>query len=295
MKRFIILAAALLGICTTAAATSPIDNPSAATEQQTAPFTHLSIDDVFEPLMDITLNEKNYSSIFENEFFAFLKKLHDKYDICVTCNLFYRTRGEATLDDVTTAFKEEFEANAHWLKFSWHGRNGYERYNSPELNKEAAESYVATNEAIRRFAGEEALTTFIRPSFFSGNKELWRMLSATEYGLDGIYCSDDGREADAGLTAEERDRMAADHSLTDDEGVHYVRSMVRFDGKRAEQGEEIVRNVLDRERPVEIYGIFMHQQSIIPYNADACAACENAIKILHSNNIPFAFPKRKTN
>lgn len=284
MKKILLLAIAIIGMATIALA---------ATKPEQKQFAHFSIDDVFEPLIDITENADTYSSIFENEFFAFLKDLHDKYDITVTCNLFYKGRGEKSLDDVTDRFKKEFRANSDWLKFSWHGRNGYERYTDPKLNNEAVESYIATNDAICRFAGKKSLTTFIRPSFFSGNKELWKMMRATEYGFDGMYGSDDGRAADAGLDEDERAEIATNYIYTSADGIQYVKSIVRFDNKNAEQGREIINAVINRENPVAIHGIFMHQQSIIPYNADACAACEEAIKILHGKGIPFAFPKGK--
>ncbi len=266
---------------------------AAVAQENAGAVAHFSIDDVLEPLQDITVNREKYASIFENDFFAFLKELHDEYGICVTCNLFYRSHPEFTLADVTDAFKDEFQANASWLRFSWHGRNGFERYTDPSLNGEAVASYEAVNGEICRFAGKESLSTFIRPSFFSGNKALWALFAATEYGLEGIYGADDEREANAGLDAEERKEINTNYEYTDPEsGIRYVKSFVRFDGKSAGQGRTIVEQVYNSGKPLSLYGIFMHQQSITPLDANACEACREAVRFLREKGVAFSFPKK---
>ncbi len=49
---------------------------------------HFSIDDVNPGFRDLTYNEKKYKSFFDQSFFKYLKKLHDKYDAKVTIYCF---------------------------------------------------------------------------------------------------------------------------------------------------------------------------------------------------------------
>lgn len=72
---------------------------------------HLSFDDVINVFRDLTINESNYNSLFENSTLGWLKELHEKYGIVVSCFVYYRD-GDFCLENCTTKFKTEFENNS---------------------------------------------------------------------------------------------------------------------------------------------------------------------------------------
>ena len=57
---------------------------------------HISFDDVYECLYDITVNE--YNSAFENTMLADLKKLHEEYGAVFTLNCFIKGGADIFLD-----------------------------------------------------------------------------------------------------------------------------------------------------------------------------------------------------
>ena len=127
----------------------------------------ISSDDNILFLADITKNKDTYTSIFDNPYLAVYKKAHDLYGAKVHLNLFYafdRTaarlfadeRPDFNLSMVTDQFKAEWEANADWLKLSFHSFAEYP--DKPYVNA-TAEKITADFEAVRRevlrFAGEK--------------------------------------------------------------------------------------------------------------------------------------------
>ena len=76
-------------------------------------LAYFFIDDTIWCFRDIT--RKNAASIYDNDFFAMLKKAHDDYGMTVQLNLFYRTDffyggEEFCLSEVPEKYKPEFEA-----------------------------------------------------------------------------------------------------------------------------------------------------------------------------------------
>ena len=128
----------------------------------------ISSDDNILFLADLHENRHRYRSIFDNPYLAVYKKAHDLYGAKVHLNLFYcfdRTaaahfreeRPDFDLSMMTDAYKEEFRANAHWLKFSFHARAEFPdkpyKFAAPET---ILTDYHAVRSEVIRFAGAEA-------------------------------------------------------------------------------------------------------------------------------------------
>ena len=95
------------------------------------------IDDVIWPFRDLTRNRPK--SIFDQHLLGMLKEAHEKYDLKVTINCFYRTDysygdDEFTLAEMTDAYKAEWEANSDWLKIGYHSKQEFPDY--PLINVE---------------------------------------------------------------------------------------------------------------------------------------------------------------
>ena len=130
----------------------------------------LSSDDNILFLQDITAHQEEYRSIFDNPYLAVYKKAHELYGAKVHLNLFYAfdraaaasfsgERPDFDLSMMTGRFREEFIANSHWLKFSFHARSELPdcpyRYADGETVRRDCE---AVHREIIRFAGRESLS-----------------------------------------------------------------------------------------------------------------------------------------
>ena len=102
------------------------------------------------------LNENKHASLFDHPYLALYKRLHEKYDLCIQLNLFYECDG-FDLADMTDRYKEEWRANADWLKLSFHSRKENVRPYEHSGYDEVFADCDAVHSEILRFAGEELL------------------------------------------------------------------------------------------------------------------------------------------
>lgn len=102
--------------------------------QNSTGIYRLSSDDNILFLQDINDHKDTYSSIFDNPYLAIYKEAHDKYDVCVQLNIHYERKDNTdfakpreyfNLSMMTDKFKEEWKANASWLRLSFHSRDIY--------------------------------------------------------------------------------------------------------------------------------------------------------------------------
>lgn len=116
----------------------------------------LSVDDVILALRDIAAHSE-YTSIFDNPFFALYKRIHDAHGTKVHMNIYYETVDKTfNLTMFPDKYKDEWMANADWLRLSFHGLA--DKPNWPY--REAGYDKVKTDcdlvqKEILRFAGPE--------------------------------------------------------------------------------------------------------------------------------------------
>jgi len=115
----------------------------------------LSLDDNIWFLKDISDNSNKYKSIFENPYLGFLKQVHDQYGTKIHINIYYETEG-FNLSQLTDKFKDEWKANAGWLRLSFHAyaNEPARPYINASYEKVRSDCEKVLNQ-IRRFAGEE--------------------------------------------------------------------------------------------------------------------------------------------
>ncbi len=155
----------------------------------------LSSDDNILFLQDITKNQDEYTSIFDNPYLALYKKAHDLYGACVHLNLFYEYIPDARyfsahpdrfdLSMMTDKFKSEFEANSDWLKLAFHANAEFPdkpyKYATAE---QITEDFLKIRREIVRFAGESVLTDSTTVHWGEANRDCVRALH--ELGLRSL-------------------------------------------------------------------------------------------------------------
>lgn len=142
----------------------------------------LSSDDNIIFLCDINDHKDEYTSIFDNPYLAVYKEAHDRYGAKAHLNLFYEfdeksrsyfsgERKYFNLSMMTDKFREEFRANADWLKFSFHAKSEFppEPYKHADGATVLADAEVILREIVR-FAGPEVLSSCTTVHFGEANE-----------------------------------------------------------------------------------------------------------------------------
>ncbi len=126
-------------------------------DRDSFPRYRFSTDDNIWFLRDIARNASTYSSIFQNPYLALWRDMHRKYGMKVHHNIYYETSG-FNLSQMPDKFRAEWQANADWMRLSFHARaNDPARpylHSSPE---QIRQDYRAVIREIERFAGKEVL------------------------------------------------------------------------------------------------------------------------------------------
>ena len=160
----------------------------------------LSSDDNILFLCDINDHKDTYQSIFENPYLAVYKKAHDLYGAKVHLNLFYEFDSENpsfvpgshkyfNLSMMTDKFREEFRANAHWLKLSFHAKAEHPAEPYKFARGETVREHARlVNQEILRFAGPEVLSACTTIHWGEGNENVVSALRDMGYlALAGYF------------------------------------------------------------------------------------------------------------
>lgn len=148
---------------------------------------HFSIDDTIQCFEDIT--KRGCASIFDNATFAWLKDMHEKYGIVVSCFCFYE-ESNFNLTKVPEQYKDEFSGNSDWLRFGFHSKNINTTYDENKI----IDDYIKTIKELERIAGKESIDNIIRLQSYKGNESNIAALKQIEnQPILGLLTADDDR------------------------------------------------------------------------------------------------------
>lgn len=195
-------------------------------------YVHFSIDDTIDLFHDLTVNESTYDSIFDQPDLAFFKKLHDEYGIVVTFYCFYSwdtKSGMFNLSEATDTFASDFTANSDWLRFGFHAWDApsYESL-TPETE---VQWYTQTLKELLRITGSEnCIDHFLRLDRYTADEVTVQSLHMLPDGVTGLLCPDPGSSSPSyALTAEEAEKLYQDDWYTDEGGISYTPTDLRFE------------------------------------------------------------------
>ena len=117
-------------------------------------FFCFTVDDNIRFFKDIT--ENNYESIFDHPYLKMYKRLHEKFNLKVQLNLFYRL-DDFTLSDFSDKYSKQWQENSDWLKLSFHAENNK---SNPYMNSGYDEVFAdckKVHNEILRFAHKNTL------------------------------------------------------------------------------------------------------------------------------------------
>lgn len=155
----------------------------------------LSLDDNILFLQDLHINRTRYSSLFDNPYLGLLLKAHKLYDAKVHINIYYEYNGEAAADFsahkqpfnltmMTDQYKQEWQANADWLRLSFHARANYPDKPYAQASFEQLDADIRlVHREIQRFAGPELLGPVTTLHWGAANEDGVRALRANGYRI----------------------------------------------------------------------------------------------------------------
>lgn len=175
---------------------------------------HLSFDDSYYFLMDLTKKTTNYNSIFENPFLGKLKYFHDTYGAVFSLYCYtYSPGANWNISPLKTTYAQEFINNSDWLKLGFHNRNS--NYATEDWQIRYYEDFLSV---IPQMEGRSKcfdlvprLHTFglnTTPAFLDSLK------NHADIRLKGFLFADDGRVSYC-LTKEQSDYLKKNDSLYD--------------------------------------------------------------------------------
>ena len=193
----------------------------------------LSIDDNIWFLRD--LHKDNPASLFDNTYLAFLKNVHETYGTKIHLNLFYQTEG-FNLSELTDKYKSEWEANANWLRLSFHALGEFP--DKPYINAgydKVKQDCTLVDDQIKRFAGKASMGPFTTIHWGEATREGVRAVKDLGYhgllGYFGLYNEIPG--VSYYLQGDKRERVKKRFVWKDDEtDMVFVRTSIVIDREK---------------------------------------------------------------
>lgn len=170
--------------------------PFAGGEQERQ-YIHISFDDVYQCIRDITVHADSLQSLFAHKFFGWLQEMHGKYGAVFSLYAFNTDSHDPDYDisGFPARYAQELTENAGWLKFGFHARDDGKKYETDEAEG-IRRDYEKFTAAIRKASGGhgDCIDRVTRLGFFAGTKENIRALRECEWGPVGYLTADNSED-----------------------------------------------------------------------------------------------------
>lgn len=234
-----------------------------------------------------------YKSIFQHPYMALFQRLHQTYGAKFQFNMYYSYEpGGFSLMDVPSIWREELEANAHWMRFSFHARHNDPpfpyAYSTPD---EVLRDYTNVMSQMRRIAGKAATdgSTTIHYACLS-REECVELRKLGVRGLIGMFFSESGSGGLRYYLTAEQARQLQQHPLWYDDETD-----ICFACNDAVLNTLLLENILPTlaHRRKNFYHVMIHEQYFYPdycdWQPDFAQKVELALKWFQEMNLKSCF------
>lgn len=185
---------------------------------------HLSFDDCYMCLRDISVDSTKHISIFDNSFLGELRSMHESTGAKFTLYIYEQADG-FNIKNVPAKFISELRENSEWLKIGYHAKN-------PTLTKDSiaeysvfSESFTAVDSAlISKSIGGGKTTTLRLHFYFATPKET---VFLKDKGITRLLSADDDRISYS-LSEYENNILKEKEEITKN-GITYVTTDLRVE------------------------------------------------------------------
>jgi hypothetical protein len=198
---------------------------------------------------------------------AFLKNVHDTYGTKIHLNLFYQTEG-FELSQLSDRYKPEWEANANWLRLSFHALGEFP--DQPYINAgydKVKEDCTLVDDQIKRFAGKASMGPFTTIHWGEATKEGVRAVKELGYhgllGYFGLY--DEIPGVSYYLQGDKRDRVEKRFVWKDDEtDMVFVRTSIVIDREKIDTIVPLLEGYKTNNNMPPYLDFLVHEQYYYP-------------------------------
>ena len=224
---------------------------------------HFSIDDFIDALTG--LKEAKYQSIFEQPIFAVLRRVHKECGAVFSCYCFYENEN-GSLEEVPSAYAEEFQENAHWLRFGFHGLNPDSNYGSTKFKAGnwiddgniALLHYTKVMEQLVRITGGgECIDRFPRVHYYAGTIIDCKAWKGAEYGICGLITAEDERVCYYHDEVQWKELINHGSYFDEQLNIGFWRTCIRLENM---QDAAMLEAALDSINSKQDYLIFTHEK-----------------------------------
>ena len=203
-----------------------------------------TIDDNIRFLKEIA--EGDLGSMFEHPYLAMLRRLHEKFDLKIQLNLFYRL-GDFDLSMMTDRYAAEWERVSDWLKLSFHSEwenvCPYEDSGYDEVFAHCA----AVHREILRFASARSLAKTTTVHYCQTTAEGVRALSDNGVsGLLGLFGTPERPNTSYSLSEADSAKIRAGQTVRVG-GMSYASLDMIINDVKIENIEPTLRALLSRD------------------------------------------------
>lgn len=252
-------------------------------------YVHCSFDDVLWMFKDIMEHIDEYNSIFCNPILGWMHEMHQKYGAVFSCYCFYNAWYDFCLSDMTDKFHREFEENAEWLRFGFHGygfdETGVDRtYENPKDVAVLCRDYELINQHLTRITSEKNIDTILRLSAFKGSEE--GLLRLRQYGVMGFLAAENEERESYYLSKEACKRLYQEGRFYDRERkIAFFRTGIRI------ENEENIENRLEELSKIHApIIIFTHEWAFMDQGEMCKKNFEKVFRYAERNKLKFGFP-----
>ena len=255
---------------------------------------HISFDDVISCIKNLSIN--NYSSVFDEPFLGWLKRLHTSYGAKFSLYI-YDLNKFAT---VPSTYMQELYDASHWLKFGLHSKASGYNYSSVTYNEAQTDWNTFVSNVIRITGSYESVDRIPRLHNFAGSLDAMLGMRDSEYGALGFLGADDSRIS-YHLT-EEQNKSLLENSIFYDQENQLVVYRTNFRGERLgtvngmyEKMESFFTssNYVNNFKP---FVWFTHEPYVYSNGTltEYTQNVEDVCRFASDNNITFVFPQNLT-
>lgn len=230
----------------------------------------VGVDDVIFSLKNIWEHQAEYESIFEDPFFALYRELYERYGTKTHMHIYYETVDKSfNLSMFPEKYKQEFLANADWLRLSFHARADLP--DSPYKNasyEQVIEEGRMVEREILRFAGKEVMDRVTSEHFADSNRSATRAFRDLGFSvLDAYFWIDGQGEPSVSyyLSAEQtRHAQNRDFWVDTEEDIIFVKDDVILNSHTPERIRACLDTYLTRADRAFMY-LLIHEQYFYPH------------------------------
>ena len=255
---------------------------------------HISFDDVISCIKNLSIN--NYSSVFDEPFLGWLKRLHTSYGAKFSLYI-YDLNKFAT---VPSTYMQELYDACHWLKFGLHSKASGYNYSSATYNEAQTDWNTFVSNVIRIAGSYESVDRIPRLHNFAGSLDAMLGMRDGEYGALGFLGADDSRVS-YHLT-EEQNKSLLENSIFYDQENQLVVYRTNFRGERLgtvngmyEKMESFFTSSIyvNNFKP---FVWFTHEPYVYSKGTltEYTQNVEDVCRFASDNNITFVFPQNLT-